>query len=228
MAVESFSEIYGRAATRHGASAIAERMPAVKSTRQLNATKDDRYLATMAKCVFRSGFVWRVVAAKWPGFEEAFRAFDPKAVAALTGDEVDALVQDTRIIRHRKKIESVVGNAELVLDTAREHGSFGRFLSAWPATDTVGLWDHLKREGQRLGGDTGPMFLRESGRDTFMLSRDVVGYLVAQGVIMKKPTSKRDLQAVQETFNLWAEESERPLSEISRVVAMSHGDVYEM
>ncbi|MEE2776383.1 MAG: hypothetical protein VYE73_06420 [Acidobacteriota bacterium] len=61
-----------------------------------------------------------------------------------------------------------------------------------------------------------------------MLSRDVVGYLVGQGVVEKKPTGKRDLQAVQETFNGWAQQSGWPLAEISRIVAMSHGDVYDM
>ena len=202
-------------------------MPSVRTARQLRACKDDRYLAMMAKCVFRSGFVWRVVEAKWTGFEEAFLGFDPNAVAGLGGDEVDALAVDTRIIRHRKKIESVIGNAEMVLDVAREHGSFGRFVAQWPAGDTVGLWSFLKAEGQRLGGDTGPMFLRESGRDTFMLSRDVVGYLVSQGVVKKKPGGKRDLLAVQDAFNGWAQESDRPLCEISRIVAMGHGDVYE-
>ena len=92
----------------------------------------------------------------------------------------------------------------------------------------VGLWLHLRKAGKRLGGDTGPMFLREVGKDTFMLRPDVVGVLVAEGVVAKKPGGKRDLLAVQQAFDAWRAESGRPLSQISRVVAMSHGEIYEM
>ncbi|MEE2776382.1 MAG: DNA-3-methyladenine glycosylase I [Acidobacteriota bacterium] len=162
--METFREIYGRAAARHrGDEGIGERLPDLKAARQLRAQKDDRYLATMTKCVFRSGFVWRVVQAKWSGFEEAFSAFDPETVAALSIDDVDRLAEDTRIIRHRKKIESAVSNAEMVLDVVREHGSFGRFLSDWPAQDTTGLWAVLKQDGQRLGATPNRCFCASPG-----------------------------------------------------------------
>jgi 3-methyladenine DNA glycosylase Tag len=227
--MQSFQDIFARAAARHGGEEELEaRLPRPKTKRQLGAMADDRYLAAMTKSIFRSGFVWRVVEAKWPGFEEAFHGFDPEAVAALGADEVTELAQDKRIIRNRTKIESVLANAELVLEESARHGGFGRFLAAWPGDDVVGLWLHLRQAGKRLGGDTGPMFLREVGKDTFMLRPDVVAVLVAQGVVAKKPGGKRDLAATQDAFNAWHEESGRPLCQISRVLAMSHGDVYDM
>ena len=210
--MESFDDIYARAVIRHGGEdEVESRLPSPKSGRQLSRLEDDRYLAEMAKCIFRSGFVWRVVEAKWPGFEEAFSAFDPVTVSRLSDAAIDTLAADTRIIRHRKKIESVRSNAAFVVETAAEHGGFGKFVSAWPVDDVVSLWFHLRTEGQRLGGDTGPMFLRGVGKDTFMLSRDVSGYLVSQGVVSKKPTGKGDLRKVQAAFNQWSEESGRPL-----------------
>lgn len=227
--MQSFGEIWTRACARHGGDdAVEARMPVPRSATELAATADDRCLAAMAKCIFRSGFVWRVVEAKWPGFEAAFHAFDPARVADVDREELAALAADTRIIRNRKKIESVVANADFVLETSRAHGGFGRFLAEWPAEDTVGLWLHLRKHGQRLGGDTGPTFLREIGRDTFVLSRDVVALLVSEGVVAKKPGGVRDLEAVQAAFNTWRDESGRPLCQISRAVAMSYGDVYDM
>ena len=62
---------------------------------------------------------WQVVEAKWDGFREAFAGFDPEAVAAFTGDDVERLAEDTRIIRNRRKIEATVHNAETMLDARR-------------------------------------------------------------------------------------------------------------
>ena len=78
--------------------------------------------------------------------------------------------RDERIVRNGKKIASVRGNAQYVREVRAEHGGFGHYLAAWPADDVVGLWDELKRRGQRLGGNSGPFFLRFVGKDTFMLS----------------------------------------------------------
>ena len=74
-----------------------------------------------------------------------------------------------------------------------------------------------------MGGNSGPYFLRMVGKDTFILTDDVVAALKAQGVIDKKPTAKRDLQKVQEAFNQWQAESGRPLSQISRLLSYTVG-----
>ncbi|MEM9715321.1 MAG: hypothetical protein AAF826_02270 [Pseudomonadota bacterium] len=59
------------------------------------------------------------------------------------------------------------------------------------------------------------------GRDSFILSRDVIARLIAEGVIDKAPTSKKTMSAVQTAFNTWRDQSGRSLTEISRVLAMS-------
>ncbi len=86
------------------------------------------YLEVMSKAVFQTGISWRVVDAKWPGTRDAFRCFDPPAVAALTPDDLDALVADTRLIRNRRKIEAVVDNARQMLELEERHGSFRAYL----------------------------------------------------------------------------------------------------
>ena len=79
----------------------------------------------------------------------------------------------------------------------------------------------MRREGSRLGGMTGPFFLREVGRDTFLLTTDVVRALWREKVVKDGATSKRDLAAVQQAFNAWHEESGRPLCQLSRILAFS-------
>ena len=86
------------------------------------------YLEVMSKAVFQSGMSWRVVEAKWPGFQAAFFDFVPERIARLTPKEIDALSADTRIIRNHRKIEATVDNARTMLELNAEHGSFRRYL----------------------------------------------------------------------------------------------------
>ena len=219
--MQTFKSILAQAAARKGSETLESLLPEPKTDAQLQSETDDRYLAEMTKAVFRSGFVWKIIENKWPGFEEAFDRFDTMACAMLSDEDLEALSQDTRIVRNAKKIGSVRGNAQFVRDVKGSHGGFGAYLAAWPEDDIVGLWAELKRRGERLGGNTGPYFLRFIGKDTFMLSADVVAALVGMGIVDKTPTSKKALAAVQDAFNQWREQSSRPLCQISRVLACS-------
>jgi 3-methyladenine DNA glycosylase Tag len=222
----AWKDIYRRAVERHGEERIAEHMPRVASEAELRSLGDDRYLAAMTQRVFAAGFRWRVIQAKWEGFEEAFNGFDPAWVASLDGEGIAALAQDTRIVRNRPKIVSTVENAAFVGRIAAEHGSFGDWIAAWPRDDTLGLWAALKDGGSRLGGDTGAWVLRLVGRDTFRFSSDVGAALVDAGIVDKPPTGKRAQRAAQDAINAWAEESGLSLGGVSVVLAMSTGEVY--
>jgi len=213
-----------RRSARGGSKALESLLARPKTARSLKRITDDRYLAEMTACVFRSGFVWRIIENKWPAFEEVFHEFDTMACAMLGDEELEVIAQDTRIVRHAKKIQAVRNNALFVREIKEEHGTFASWIADWPITDIVGLWAELKRRGDRLGGQTGRYFLRFMGKDTPVLSRDVVAALIEAGVVEKNPTSKKALNQVQDAFSAWHEESGRSLSEISRVLAMSTGD----
>lgn len=221
--MRAFAEIVERAASRKGGmQALRELLPVGRKTpEELAALPDDRFLAEMTRAIFKSGFVWKVIDAKWPGFEAAFWNFDVDRCMGLSPDEEDALCQDQRIIRNRQKILTVPHNAMLIDEVRRQHGGFGRFLADWPDSDFVGLLAWLGKRGARLGGMTGQYFLRFAGRDGFVLSRDGVQALIEAGVVAKAPTAKAELQKVQQAYNAWREESGYSLAEISRILALS-------
>lgn len=222
--MRDFAEIHQIAVERKGGEATLEGMLFQPlSAGRLSQTEDHRWLATMAKCLFQAGFNWKVIDAKWDGFEEAFDRFDPARVAFYDHDAMDRLLSDKRIVRNGAKIKAVVENAGFLMELAKAHGSAARFFSEWPDEDYVGLLAYLGKRGSRLGGVTGQRVLREMGKDSFILSNDVTARLIAEGIVDKPPTSKRDLAAVQAAFNSWREESGRSLTEISRVLAMSVG-----
>jgi len=220
----TFANLYQHAARRKGGEAALEQLlPAPLSGAELATIPDDRWLAMMSKCIFNAGFNWQVVEKKWPGFEEAFAGFNPTRWKFMSDADFETLLQDTRIIRHARKILSLRDNATFLCDLAAEHGSAAGFFAAWPDEDYVGLLRLLKKRGSRLGGNTGQYFLRFMGKDSFILSRDVVAALKREGVISADPTSKRDLQRVQQAFNQWHAESGRPLTHISKVLAFTVG-----
>jgi 3-methyladenine DNA glycosylase Tag len=98
--------------------------------KQITPTRLADYLEVLTKAVFESGMSWAIIEAKWPGFREAFHAFDPERIASLSPDEIDALTADTRIVRNRRKIEATVHNAGTMLDLEREYGTFKRYLES--------------------------------------------------------------------------------------------------
>ena len=220
----SFQKIYDRAAQIKGEKQLVASLPKIKSVRSLKALPDADYLAEMTKCVFRSGFVWKIVENKWSNFETVFANFNPKVVASFSDERLETIAQDASIIRNFTKILAARTNAAFILDEAKRHQSFANMIATWPEEDLVGLLRYLKEHGARLGGHTGQYFLRFIGKDTFILSKDVVRTLIEEGITDKEPTSKSGLKAVQEAFNSWREESGLPYSHISRIMAASHSD----
>ena len=220
-----FARIRARAAERKGGEAVLKSLlgPAFDNA-TLAKVPDDRILSTMAERVFAAGFVWRVIEQKWPGFEEAFLHFEPKRLLFQPDDFWHDLASDKRIVRNPQKIRSVRDNAAFVERVSKEHGSFGRFLSAWPADDQVGLTAYLGKHGSRLGGNTGQYLLRWLGWDTFILSQDMILALRDAGLdIGEAASSKKDLAKVQAQLNEWAQATKLPRAHISRILSMSIG-----
>jgi len=218
----NFSEVYEQALVRKGGEQALQRLlPGLPEAGALKAQADDRYLSGVTRCVFKAGFVWRVIENKWPGFEAAFQGFVPLYWQQVSPDVLEELVRDERIVRNMQKIRTVPDNARMIVDASREYGSFGQFLSQWPSTDQVGLLLWLKRNGARLGGNTAQYFLRQSGWDGFILSHDVVTALQRAKLLDASPTSKKGLGQAQKAFNQWHEETGLPYSHLSRILSFT-------
>lgn len=219
--MRSFDEIYEIAVNRQGgADAVEAKLSKPKSKAALAKTPEDRWLSEMTQRIFCAGFNWKVIEAKWDGFETAFHGFDVDRAAMMNDNWLDELLQDTRVVRNGAKLQSVRDNA-VFLQELRSEGGVGKVFGGWPGEDYVDLLEMLKKRGSRLGGATGQYFLRFMGVDSFILSNDVSARLIAEGVVDKSPTSKGAMRKAQEAFNTWRDQSGRSLTEISRVLAQS-------
>jgi 3-methyladenine DNA glycosylase Tag len=139
----------------------------------------------------------------------------------MSDEAIEALMKDARLIRHLGKLKAVQANGAAMVALAEEKGSFGAYVAAWPGDNIVGLWDDLAKRFAHLGGGSGPQFLRMAGKDTFVLSDFVVKALDHWGAFSGTPKSKGDRARVQAAFNEWAEETGKPLSHLSMILAAS-------
>jgi hypothetical protein len=121
------------------------------------------YFEVLTKAVFQSGISWRVVEAKWDGLREALADLDPERVAALGPPDIDRLMEDSRVIRNRRKLEATVDNATEMLALAEEYGDVRRYLRSHGGFDETAA--DLKRRFRFLGDFGAYYFLHVVGEE---------------------------------------------------------------
>jgi DNA-3-methyladenine glycosylase I len=113
---------------------------------------------------FQSGLSWRTILAKRPAFRKAFADFDYATVAGFDEADVQRLLGDAGIVRHRGKIEAVINNAGRAVELVDQEGSLAAFawryeppdpvLGAATSPESVAMSKELKRRGWRFVGPT--------------------------------------------------------------------------
>jgi DNA-3-methyladenine glycosylase I len=77
---------------------------------------------------FQAGLSWLTILRKRESFRKAFRGFDPKIVVKFNQRDVNRLIKDESIVRHRGKIEAAINNAQATLEVQKEFGSLATFI----------------------------------------------------------------------------------------------------
>ncbi len=144
-------------------------------------SRDDAYLYEMLLLeMFVAGLSWECVLNKREAFREAFAGFDPQKVAAFGEAEVERLMQNPRIIRHRGKIEAARVNARVFLQIQAESGSFAAYV--WGFTGGQILEEPYTSRTASPLSDALSRDLRKRGM-RFMGSVTVYSWLQAVGII---------------------------------------------
>ena len=130
---------------------------------------DQRLFEKLCLEGFQSGLSWRTILAKRENFRAAFDDFDFHKVATYTDEDVERLVLDAGIIRHRGKIKATINNAQRALEMIETEGSLAAYIwrfepSAeehaaleYPAAtspSSVALSKDLKKRGWKFVGPT--------------------------------------------------------------------------
>ena len=131
---------------------------------------DRRLLEKLALEGFQSGLSWITILRKRENFRRAFAGFDPATVAKFGAADVERLLGDAGIVRHRGKIEATINNAQRCVDLIDEFGSLAAYIWTFEPTgrddaidppplqsqtpDSERLSKDLKRRGWRFVGPT--------------------------------------------------------------------------
>lgn len=87
---------------------------------------------------FQSGLSWLTILRKRENFRAAFAGFEIDKVAVFSDEDVEVLVLDAGIIRHRGKINSTINNANRALEMQKEFGSLAAYFWAFEAEAQIG------------------------------------------------------------------------------------------
>ena len=129
---------------------------------------DYRLFEKLSLEAFQSGLSWRTVLNKRENFRAAFHNFDFDRIARFTRRDIDRLLKDEGIIRHRGKIEAVINNAQRVRELVKQEGSLAVFIwryepdssqlakpqSASTSAESIALSKNLKKQGWTFVGPT--------------------------------------------------------------------------
>jgi len=129
---------------------------------------DQRLFEKLCLESFQSGLSWRTILAKRENFRKAFHHFDFNKVARFDGSDIQRLLNDKGIVRHRGKIEAVINNAKRAQQLVEEHGSIAAYIWLFepnvkdlPAPQSVSTSDQsialskkLKQMGWKFVGPT--------------------------------------------------------------------------
>jgi DNA-3-methyladenine glycosylase I len=129
---------------------------------------DRRLFEKLSLESFQSGLSWRTILAKRENFRAAFHNFEFDRVARFTQRDIDRLLKDAGIVRHRGKIEAVINNARRAQEVVRQEGSLAEFIwryepnrhsLAKPQTvstsaESIALSKDLKKLGWKFVGPT--------------------------------------------------------------------------
>lgn len=80
---------------------------------------------------YQSGLSWLTVLKKRPAFQQAFHDYEIAKVAQMTDHDLEKLLENPAIIRHRLKLSATIHNAKAVLQLQQEFGSFSNYLWTW-------------------------------------------------------------------------------------------------
>ncbi|WP_428623219.1 DNA-3-methyladenine glycosylase I [Sedimenticola sp.] len=151
---------------------------------------------------FQSGLSWRTILAKRENFRAAFHDFDFDRIAQFTERDIDRLLRDRGIVRHRGKIEAVINNAKCAQELVKQEGSLASFFwryepaansltepqTASTSAESIALSKALKKMGWKFVGPTTVYaFLQAMG----LINDHVEGCVIRKKVAQARKRFKR-------------------------------------
>lgn len=149
-------------------------------------TDDNRLFEKICLEGFQSGLSWITILRKRENFRTAFDGFDIRKVSRYSDEDIERLVKDAGIIRHRGKISSTINNSHRALELQKEYGSLAAYFWSWEPTaterpDTLTI-EILRTMGKTLQSTALSKDLKKRGW-SFVGPTTVYAFMQAMGMV---------------------------------------------
>ena len=141
---------------------------------------------------FQSGLSWLTILRKRDNFRAAFANFEPAAVAEFTEKDVERLLDDAGIVRHRGKIEATINNAARVLEVQDDVGSLAALVWSFEPESTGSVMEPTTPESKALAKELkrrGFSFVGPTTAYAFMQAMGLVDDHL-EGCYVREPVEK--------------------------------------
>ncbi len=149
-------------------------------------TDDTRLFEKICLEGFQAGLSWITILRKRENFRAAFDGFDFTKIARYTQQDVERLVLDTGIIRHRGKIESTINNAARAIEMKKEFGSLANYFWSWKPTLAERPKSHVREDLQARAKTATSMALSKDLKKrgwSFVGPTTVYAFMQAMGIV---------------------------------------------
>jgi DNA-3-methyladenine glycosylase I len=135
---------------------------------------------------FQAGLSWLTILRKRDAFRAAFAGFDFRRVAEFGPDDVERLLGDAGIVRHRGKIESAINNAACCVELVAAEGSLAAYVWGFEpppeARPSLATWDALRELAQTEASRALARDLKKRGW-SFVGPTTVYAFMQAMGLV---------------------------------------------
>lgn len=156
---------------------------------------DDAFLfGKLVQAMFSSGLKGQTVDMWMPRMERAFHSWDIYRIAEIDTEEIERLAASGEVIANLPKLEGVVKNAAAAIALAKQHGTFGRYLTSMPVS---ALSMDIANRFKYLGRVTTEDLLKNVGFDTAKPDRHLTRWLTRMGAIEADSSPAQVLDVVR-------------------------------
>jgi DNA-3-methyladenine glycosylase I len=127
---------------------------------------DDAYFENACRIIFQSGLNWSVIDKKWSTTKKAFANFSIEKVALFDDVDLERLMKDEGIVRHRGKLQAIIFNARQFMEIQKQYGSFQKFLKSLDKSNNyAAVVREISRRFKWLGPPSASLFLFTVGEN---------------------------------------------------------------
>ena len=158
---------------------------------------DNFFFQRMCDLIFQSGVRGMIWERYEPAIRKEFKEYDVKKVVKFSDKDVDRIIKNKKMFKHRKKIEACIHNAKEIVKLSEEYGGFSTFIFQYKGQVPI-LIEELVKRMKWMSYTNAYAFLRYVGVQVMKTDVNVRRVLSRLGLIDSELINQKTLKQIQE------------------------------